>query len=103
MKTLLFANGKPFRTFPGIALTAAIILSACTTAVTSGPGLAPIPGSITYGGQPRTKLTKSPIGSTFPHMFRDEFGQRVEETYQIQPDRSLKILQREYVSDTADN
>ncbi|NEI26273.1 hypothetical protein ELI54_01080 [Rhizobium ruizarguesonis] len=30
---------------------------------TDGPGLEPIPGSITYSGQPRTKLTKLPGGS----------------------------------------
>ncbi len=59
-----------------------------------GPGIKPIPGSITYGGQPRTKLTKSPVGSIVPHEFRNEFGQRVEETYVIQPDRSLKLVSR---------
>ena len=38
----------------------AIGLASCST--TAEP-LEPIPGSITYGGQPHTKLTKSPIGS----------------------------------------
>lgn len=59
-----------------------------------GPGIRPIPGSITYGGQPRAKLTKSPIGSVVPHQFRNDLGQRVEETYIIQPDRSLKLVSR---------
>ncbi|MBB3319714.1 MULTISPECIES: hypothetical protein [unclassified Rhizobium] len=71
-------------------------LAGCTGAKDfSSPGLAPIPGSVIYGGQPRTKLTKSPPGSTFPHNFIDMYGQRVEETYMIQPDRSLKIVHRE--------
>lgn len=59
-----------------------------------GPGVDPIPGSITYGGQPRTRLTKSPIGSVVNHQFRNEFGQRVEERYILQPDRSLKLVSR---------
>ncbi len=64
----------------------------------SSYSLEPIPGSITYGGQPRTKLTKSPIGSTFTHNFR-RFDDRVIETYQIQPDRSLKIIDRRIIRD----
>ncbi|KQQ46628.1 MULTISPECIES: hypothetical protein [Rhizobium/Agrobacterium group] len=64
----------------------------------SSYSLEPIPGSITYRGQPRTKLTKSPIGSTFTHNFR-RFDDRVIETYQIQPDRSLKIIDRRIIRD----
>lgn len=39
-----------------IAIMMVLALTGCTTA----PDVEPIPGSITYGGQPRTKLTKSP-------------------------------------------
>jgi hypothetical protein len=82
-----------------IALLALMVvpltLSGCETS--SSPGLEPIPGSITYGGQPRQKLTKAPVGSTFPHFFYDEDGVRTEETYIIQPDRSLKLVDRHYV------
>jgi hypothetical protein len=74
---------------------APLALSSCETS--SSPGLRPIPGSITYGGQPRQKLTKAPVGSTFPHFFYDENGVRTEETYMIQPDRSLKLVDRHYV------
>jgi len=79
-------------------LIAAALVSGCNTAGgdISGPGIAPIPGSITYNGQPRTKLTKSPIGSSFPHMFIDSRGREVEETYIIRPDRSLMIARRVY-------
>jgi hypothetical protein len=56
--------------------------------------LQPIPGSITYGGQPRTKLTKAPIGSQVPNTFTDQWGDTVFETYIIQPDRSLKLVSR---------
>ncbi len=69
------------------------LLAAGCTAV-DGPGLQPIPGSITYKGQPRTKLTKSPVGSIVPHQFFDEWGRPVQETYVIQPDRSLKLVSR---------
>lgn len=85
-----------------IALVTTATLTACT-ATTFGPGLEPIPGSITYGGQPRTKLTKSPIGSSFPHEFRDNQGRLVEEIYIIQPDRSLSIARRQYLNRDDDN
>jgi hypothetical protein len=78
------------------ATICAAILAGCTTVKDySAAGVDPIPGSIIYRGQPQTKLTKSPIGSTFPHNFIDQYGQQVEETYMIQPDRTLKITHRE--------
>jgi hypothetical protein len=77
-----------------LMVAAALTLSGCTTYSLNTAGLDPVPGSITYGGQPRTKLTKAPIGSTVPHEFRNQFGERVQETYVIQPDRSLKIVER---------
>ncbi|WP_075292737.1 hypothetical protein [Pararhizobium arenae] len=72
----------------------ALFVTSCV-AGDGGPGLEPIPGSITYSGQPRTKLTKSPIGSTFTHYFYGPFGERIEEIYRIEPDRSLKIVSRQ--------
>jgi hypothetical protein len=79
-----------------IGLVGTLALSGCNTVSYGGPGLEPIPGSITYNGQPRTKLTKSPVGSAFPHNFIDQYGRQVEETYIIQPDRSLIIAHRQY-------
>jgi hypothetical protein len=81
---------------PGIGRMAGLLgivasaLVACTT-----PDLEPIPGSITYGGQPRTKLTKAPVGSIVPHRFTSG-NSFVQETYVIQPDRSLKLIRRDY-------
>ncbi len=72
------------------ALMSALLLAGCTTA-----DVEPIPGSITYTGQPRTKLTKSPVGSTFTHEFYAE-GQQAIETYRIEPDRTLKLIRREW-------
>ena len=72
-------------------LVMALTLASCTASAAS---LEPVPGSITYNGQPRTKLTKSPIGSTFEHRFRDQFGDEWVERYRIQPDRSLEIVSR---------
>jgi hypothetical protein len=74
------------------ALFAAALLTGCSSV--DSPALEPIPGSITYGGQPRTKLTKSPVGSAVYNQFYNESGQRVEETYILQPDRSLKLVRR---------
>lgn len=81
-----------------LGLVLAIALTSCTTSAGSysSAGLAPIPGSITYHGQPRTKLTRSPIGSSFPHTFTDQRGRQVEEIYIIRPDRSLLIAERHY-------
>lgn len=76
------------------------LLTACDQ--TASPGLEPIPGSITYGGQPTQKLMKSPIGSQLPHEFRDQWGQRVKETYILQPDRSLKLVNRVYIDSPFD-
>lgn len=76
-----------------------VIATMCTIALagcTSASALEPIPGSITYGGQPRSKLTKSPDGSIFSHEFIDQRGRQVEETYRISQDRSLELVDRQY-------
>lgn len=70
-----------------------LLLAGCST--TPEP-LEPIPGSITYGGQPRTKLTLSPVGSRIRNNFTDQWGRDVNETYILQPDRSLKLVSRVY-------
>ena len=70
-------------------------LSACQ--VGASDPIQPIQGSITYGGQPRGRLTKSPVGSILPHHFYDETGRRTEETYIVQSDRSLKLVERHYI------
>lgn len=77
------------RSLTAIALAAT--LAGCNA---SAARLEPVPGSITYNGQPRTKLTKSPVGSTFEHRFRDRFGDEWVERYRIRPDRSLEIVSR---------
>lgn len=70
----------------------AVILCGCSAGRLT---LEPVPGSITYSGQPRTKLVKSPIGSTFNHRLYDRStGQEYIETYRIRPDRSLEIIRR---------
>jgi hypothetical protein len=74
-----------------IPVLAALTLAACNA---GGGHLEPIPGSITYGGQPRGKLVRSPVGSTFDHTFRDRYGRPVVETYRIEPDRSLRLIHR---------
>ncbi|MDR6756771.1 hypothetical protein J2Y48_002064 [Mycoplana sp. BE70] len=71
-----------------------LCLAGCSPTAGTGNYPEPIPGSITYGGQPRTKLSKSPVGSWFHHRFTDQFGNLVQETYVIQPDRSLLLVNR---------
>lgn len=77
----------------------AAALAAGLAACTAMPELAPIPGSITYSGQPATKLTKAPVGSTLHHRLNDEYGLPAEETYVIQPDRSLRLVRRVRLSE----
>ena len=72
------------------------VLTLVTTGCTTSQ-LEPVPGSITYGGQPTTRLTKAPIGSTVTNRFRDQFGQEWGERYILQPDRSLKLVSRERI------
>ncbi|CVI55017.1 hypothetical protein CFBP4996_06960 [Agrobacterium leguminum] len=84
------------------AITLTLALAGCTTAgpaayVGPAPYVEPIPGSIIYRGQPRTKLTKSPIGSTFTHEFRIDASTRAVETYRIAPDRSLELIDRRII------
>ncbi|MDX0695713.1 hypothetical protein FB004_103126 [Sinorhizobium medicae] len=76
------------------AVFAALLLGACTSSPSALRELEPIPGSITYGGQPRTKLTKAPVGSIVPHEFFTQQGGLARETYVIQQDRSLKLVRR---------
>ncbi|MVA38032.1 hypothetical protein GOZ89_24155 [Agrobacterium vitis] len=72
-----------------------VMLAGCSTgSIYTTRTLEPIPGSITYNGQPKTRLVKAPVGSTVPHQFHDEYGRRVDEIYVIQSDRSLKLVNR---------
>ncbi|MBN8950928.1 MULTISPECIES: hypothetical protein [unclassified Rhizobium] len=75
-------------------LLCAPLLAACNTT----EPLQPIPGSITYGGQPHMKLTKSPPGAQFRHDFTNRWGEDVVETYIVQPDRSLKLVNRQIMT-----
>ncbi|MBW9065304.1 hypothetical protein JNB71_18535 [Rhizobium herbae] len=75
-----------------LILACAVALGSCTPSEVE-----PIPGSITYGGQPRTKLTKAPIGSTFTHQMMDETGRMAIETYRIEADRSLTLIRRQRI------
>ncbi|WP_443216720.1 hypothetical protein [Rhizobium sp. Root1203] len=78
------------------AVLGAVFLAGCTTVDSE---VHPIPGSITYGGQPRTKLTKSPPGSVIKNSFYNSSGTKVLETYVLQPDRTLKLTRREVIPD----
>ncbi|MFB9951146.1 hypothetical protein ACFFP0_20055 [Rhizobium puerariae] len=72
----------------------AVIWAAALVGCTSAVALEPIPGSITYNGQPRSRLAKAPAGSPVSHQFQGQDGRQYHETYIIQPDRSLKLVDR---------
>ncbi len=80
---------------------AAIALTACSStgnpefrAIDYGPGIQPIPGSITYGGKTRARYANMPAGYTFSHEFYGSFGSRVEERYGVLDNGSLDIYSR---------
>ncbi len=76
-----------------------VIAAALLAALAGAPAafaIEPIPGSITYGGQPHTRLQKAPVGSQVQHQFYNG-GYDYRETYLIQPDRSLKLVDRHIV------
>ena len=75
-----------------------LLRSATLATFLSSPAFAiePIPGSITYHGQP-TRLLKSPVGSQVSNEFWYD-GYRYSESYTIQPDRSLKLTNRTILS-----
>ncbi|SCB56256.1 hypothetical protein GA0061105_10184 [Rhizobium aethiopicum] len=62
------------------------VLTACAS--TAGEPQ-PLPGSLTYGG----KTIHSPYrpGTAVQHTFLGAFGDRVFETYVVQPDGTLKL------------
>jgi hypothetical protein len=75
----------------------AVAVLAALAGAPSAFALEPIPGSITYGGQPHTKLQKAPVGSPVYNQFYSG-GYDYRETYIIQPDRSLKLVDRHIIS-----
>lgn len=76
---------------PPAALCLLMLLAGCTSVAGE---IEPVPGSITYGGNPSTRLTKSPAGSIVFHRFQDQFAKEWEERYVVQPDGSLKLVDR---------
>ncbi|MGO6695861.1 hypothetical protein ACCS54_17750 [Rhizobium johnstonii] len=86
------------RTRTIVATTVLLASLAVQTALaTRARALEPIPGSITYQGQPKTKLQESPVGSIFSHSFYAG-GARYEETYKVKEDRSLELVNRRRLS-----
>lgn len=73
---------------------AAVLASVFTTS--SAFALEPVPGSITYGGQPATRLSAAPVNSPVEHSFIDSRGRLVQETYRVTADRTLKLVNRSY-------
>lgn len=68
---------------------ALMVLSGCNTAATP---YEPFPESLTYGG--RSPIVSAPVGSSFSREVRDQFGDRYEELYEVQPDHTVRIVTR---------
>lgn len=72
-----------------------IALAAGSAAVAA---VQPIPGSLTYNNA-NVRLQKSPVGSNFFHKFTSTNGQRVEEIYQVNADKSVTLVNRRLIND----
>jgi hypothetical protein len=73
----------------------AAILASGLASCTGLPEIEPIPGSLTYKGQPPAKEVTGSVGSTIQHKLKNEYGQSAEEFYVIQPDRTLRLVRRD--------
>lgn len=73
---------------------AALALLTTLAGTSAAFAVEPIPGSITYGDRPYTRLQKAPVGSPVYHQFYGNDGYDYRETYIIQADRSLKLTDR---------
>jgi hypothetical protein len=61
----------------------------------SAHALEPVDGSITYKNpNVRMGFSRTPAGSTFEHHFYDNGGDHIVETYRINPDRTLRLINR---------
>lgn len=72
------------KTIATLVLAAAIV-SGCQSVSAYSP-----PSSGTAHGS----LPKSPVGSTFQNQYEDNWGQQVVETYQVQSDHSVKLINK---------
>lgn len=73
----------------GFAALGMATLAGCTTEQTA---IKPFPNSLTYGG--RSPIVPYPVGSSFSREVRDEFLNRYEELYEVQPDHTVRIVTR---------
>lgn len=57
--------------------------------------LEPIEGSITYNGH-QSYLEKAPAGSSFQHSFTTTTGDQAVETYRVNADKSVSLVDRAF-------
>ncbi len=79
------------------------ILSAALIAVVAGSAafaeIQPIPGSLTYGNA-NVHLQKAPAGSTMFHKFISRDGDKVNEVYRVNQDRTVTLVNRSIINDS---
>lgn len=73
------------------------VIAASVLALVAGTSSAfaiqPIEGSITYNNPSQARLEKAPVGSIVSHEFTSN-GNDYRETYRVEADRSLKLVDR---------
>lgn len=69
-----------------------LIVAALTGCSTGGEAVKPFPASLTYAG--RSPIVNAAVGSSFSYDVRDEFGDRYQELYEVQPDHTVRLVTR---------
>ncbi|WP_018239522.1 hypothetical protein [Ensifer sp. BR816] len=75
-----------------LTLLCTLTLAGCT----AKPDLEPLPGSLTYGETASSRKTQAAPGTKIQNRFLHE-GRTVYETYEVQPDRTYKLIRRSMV------
>ncbi|ANK72168.1 MULTISPECIES: hypothetical protein [Ensifer] len=73
-----------------LALIGLLALAGCNSAQQD---LEPLPQSLTYGENAASRKTQAAPGAMIQNRFMYE-GQMVYETYEVQPDRTYKLVRR---------
>lgn len=78
-----------------------LLVAAALAGCTATPDLEPLPGSLTYGETASSRKTQAAPGTRIQNRFLHQ-GRYVYETYEVQPDRTYKLIRRSVVDSLGD-
>src|SRR5215813_13913950 len=77
------------------AVFAALLLGACQQTST---GVSQQANAVSSTGPAQGRLTKSPVGTRYQNHYVDDQGLDVYDTYQVQPDHTVRLVNRNVVA-----